>query len=233
MAKTTSMRALWALVIANTLLGTFNFIERYRGAVRESLAAHRIEVVDNDGGLRLVIASPDDMPGVRMDGTEIPRVDRGAGLLFYNAEGDEVGGLTFDGKRSANGVRARGGLMFDQFKQDQTIGLAYSEDAVGRVAALHVWDRPNTPVVALYNRAQAIAEIPNEQERIEARRALLREAEIRRVFLGRRADTSAGIEICDQAGRPRIRMFVDDAGQPSLEFLDANGIVTRDLEAAH
>ena len=119
--------------------------------------------------------------------------------------------------------------MFDQFEQDQTIGLMYNEEGGQRVAALNVWDRPNVSELDAYDRAQAISRIEDEGERRDARRAFLREVEIRRVFVGRRVDTSAGIELSDQLGRPRIRMFVDESGLPSIEFLDESGNVTRSL----
>ena len=230
MVKKTNGSAMWLLLTANLVLGLYNLgTTRIEMSSFETLTAHRINIVDQDDGLRMVIASPDEMPGAIIDGTEIPRENRGSGLLFYNAEGDEVGGLTFDGERTPDGVKARSSLMFDQFKQDQTIGLMYNDEGGRRVAALNVWDRPNVSLVDVYNRVQAITEIKDERERRDARRALLREVEIRRVFLGRRVDTSAGIELSDQAGRPRIRMFVDGSGRPSLEFLDESGKVTRRL----
>src|SRR5438128_11850737 len=85
------------------------------------ITAHRINIVDADGTLRMVISNKDRMhPGV-MDGKSIDRPRPVAGLLFFNDEGDEVGGLTYTG-REANGTRqANAGLMFDQLKQDQTI----------------------------------------------------------------------------------------------------------------
>ncbi len=231
MAKNRNALAMWLLLAGSFVLGLYNLsVVRSRDeSFVETLTAHRIEIMDHDGGRRMVIASPDEMPGPIIDGTEIPRENRGAGLLFYNTEGDEVGGLVFDGERTADGVKAWSGLMFDQFEQDQTIGLMYNEEGGQRVAALNVWDRPNVSELDAYDRAQAISRIEDEGERRDARRAFLREVEIRRVFVGRRVDTSAGIELSDQLGRPRIRMFVDESGLPSIEFLDESGNVTRSL----
>lgn len=49
-------------------------------------------------------------------------------MLFFNDEGDEVGGLTFTGTDD-NGRRANAGIMFDQLKQDQTIGIVNADGA--------------------------------------------------------------------------------------------------------
>jgi hypothetical protein len=88
----------------------------------------RINVVDADGKLRLVISNKDRMHPGMMDGKLIERPRPVAGVLFFNEEGDEVGGLTFTG-REVDGVRrANAGIMFDQFKQDQTIGFSYTEN---------------------------------------------------------------------------------------------------------
>src|SRR5438105_6101586 len=99
------------------------------------ITVERINVVDANGTLRLVISNKDRMhPGV-IDGVTIERTRRTAGLIFFSDEGDEVGGLTFGGQ-VANGRRsADGRIMFDQLKQDQTIGISYGEaDSVPRAA---------------------------------------------------------------------------------------------------
>src|SRR5229473_5084360 len=83
------------------------------------ISVERINVVDADGTLRLVIANKDRMhPGV-MDGKVIDRPRPVAGLIFFNDQGDEVGGLTYTGQEQGGERRADAGIMFDQLKQDQ------------------------------------------------------------------------------------------------------------------
>ena len=105
------------------------------------ISVERINVVDADGTLRLVISNKDRMhPGV-MDGKTIDRPRPVAGLIFFNDEGDEVGGVTYAGQEK-DGVRhADAGIMFDQLKQDQTIGFSYTEKNGERRAGFEVWDR--------------------------------------------------------------------------------------------
>ena len=108
------------------------------------VTAERLDIVDADGTLRMVISNKDRQhPGV-IEGRTIDRPRPVAGMLFFNEAGDEVGGLTYTG-REVDGVRrANAGLMFDQHRQDQTIGISYSESGGRRSAGFQVWDRAET-----------------------------------------------------------------------------------------
>ena len=102
---------------------------RQASAPRNSgeITVERLNVVDANGTLRMVLAGKDRMhPGV-MDGVTIDRPRPVAGMLFFNDEGDEVGGLTYTGRAAGGPGRANAGLMFDQLKQDQTIGISFPD----------------------------------------------------------------------------------------------------------
>src|SRR5690349_12405674 len=77
------------------------------------ITAERINIVDANGTLRLVISNKDRMhPGV-IGGKVVQRQRPYAGFIFFNDQGDEAGGLTLAG-REVNGTRAAdAGLMFD------------------------------------------------------------------------------------------------------------------------
>ena len=109
------------------------------------ITVERLNVVDANGTLRLVIANKDRMhPGV-MDGKTIDRPRPVAGLIFFNDEGDEVGGLTYTGQEREGVRRADAGLMFDQLKQDQTIEASVTRSPrAGKTAGFQVWDRADT-----------------------------------------------------------------------------------------
>ena len=189
------------------------------------ITVERINVVDANGTLRLVIAKKDRMhPGV-MDGKVMDRPRPVAGLLFFNDEGDEVGGLTITGQVRDGARRASAGLMFDQLKQDQTIGLMYSEGNGQRTAGLQVWDRSDRPLSELIEQLNAANRIADPAER-EAAIKKLRDttpAGPRRVFVGKTADRSANISLADANGKPRLTLTVDATGSPRIEFLDENG----------
>jgi hypothetical protein len=196
----------------------------------DQITAQRIDIVDADGTLRMVISNKDRMhPGV-MDGKTIDRPRPVAGMLFFNDEGDEVGGLTYTG-REANGTRrADAGLMFDQLKQDQTIGLSYTEGNGRRTAGFQVWDRADSHLSELIEQINAANKIQDRTER-DAAMAKIRAAAPpgpRRVFVGKNADRAATVSLADANGKPRLTLTVDPAGNPRIEFLDEQGkIITR------
>jgi hypothetical protein len=150
-----------------------------------------------------------------------------AGLLFFNEEGDEVGGLTFTG-REVNGVRqANAGIMFDQYKQDQTIGFSYSEGNGRRSAGFQVWDRSDTRLSELIEKLNAANKIADRAERDKAIAAVRATAPPgpRRVFVGKNTEKAATVSLADGDGKPRLTLTVDAAGNPRIEFLDAAGKV--------
>ena len=209
----------------------------------DELTVQRLNVVDANGTLRFVLSNKDKMhPGV-MDGVTINRPRPVAGMLFFNDEGDEVGGLTYTGTddpspealaKGDNGRRANAGIMFDQLKQDQTIGISYSENNGQRSAGLQVWDRSEQPLsdlIRALNDANALPEGPGRDAAVKAVRARA-PAGPRRLFVGKNSDKSATVSLSDGQGRPRLVLRVNEDGASSIEFLDANGRMTQRLPAA-
>lgn len=97
----------------------------------DEIEVHRINVVEPDGTLRMVISDHDRMPGVIVKGKELPKVDRPqAGMLFFNDEGSENGGLIFGGHRNEKGevVDSGGSLTFDKYGASQIVQLAGVDD---------------------------------------------------------------------------------------------------------
>src|SRR5687768_1878943 len=196
------------------------------------LTVQRLNVVDAKGTLRFVLSNKDRMhPGV-LDGVTINRPRPVAGMLFFNDEGDEVGGLTYTGTDD-NGRRANAGIMFDQLKQDQTIGISYSENNGQRTAGLQVWDRSEQPLsdlIRALNDANALPEGPQRDAAIKAARAKA-PAGPRRLFAGKNSDKAATVSLADATGKPRLILKVDADGSASIEFLDADGKTTQRIPA--
>ena len=134
--------------------------------------------------------------------------------------------------KEQNGVRrADAGLMFDQLKQDQTIGFSYTENNGRRTAGFQVWDRSDRPLSELIEQLNAANKIQDRTERDAALAAIRAKTPPgpRRVFVGKTADRSSTVELSDPQGKPRLTLTVDSAGNPRIEFLDESGKVTARL----
>ena len=101
----------------------------------------RINIVEKDGKLKMVISNGERQhPGV-IDGRTLSRT-RPPGMLFFNDKGDECGGLSFNGNEKDGNASAGALLAFDRFRQDQTVAIQYGESNGQYSAGLRVWDNP-------------------------------------------------------------------------------------------
>jgi hypothetical protein len=197
------------------------------------LDVERLNVLNADGSPALVLAGRGRLPGPTFEKREYPQELSGgrttaSGMIFFNERGDEVGGLTYHGQLAGDRYRASGTLMFDQFRQDQTVGIQYSDDGLNRSAGLNVWDRSTQVSIG------RLLELVDARARATGAARDSVQAEINRlgqlpggghrIFLGSR-DRNASLLIRDTAGRVRIRLFVDAQDAARLEFLDAQGNV--------
>jgi hypothetical protein len=194
----------------------------------------RLNLIEPDGHLDMVISSAAKAPDPVIGGKTAKRQGGNSpGFIFYNQQGDEDGGLIFGGGKNKNGYSADAALLFDQYQQDQTIGMMYSEENGQRSAAFHVWDRSNTPLSELIPKIEEIRKMP-APERDAAIKAMRDAGQLgtQRVFLGKNPDRAAALLLADAKGQTRIRVSVDAAGDPKLEFLDETGKTTYSLPPA-
>ena len=93
----------------------------------DEINVRRINIVEPDGTLRMVISNKADFPGIIIKGKETPHSNRHTGgVLFFNDEGTENGGLTWGGSKGADGtVTSSGHLSFDQYNQDQDLTIDF------------------------------------------------------------------------------------------------------------
>lgn len=111
--------------------------------VFDEIQVHRIDVVEPDGTLRMVISNKVQLPGVIVKGKERPPSDRPqAGMLFYNEEGSETGGLIFGGHKNAAGQveNCCGSLSFDRYGASQIVQLAGVDDVTDQFTGVSVKD---------------------------------------------------------------------------------------------
>ena len=169
----------------------------------DEITVHRINIVEPDGTLRMVISNHARLPGVIVRGKEQPADRPQAGMIFYNDEGSENGGLIFGGKKNAKGkvVDSGGSLSFDKYDANQIVQLAGVDDEEDRFAGLMVTDS------MVGGRAH------------------------QRIWVGRGQDGAAVIELRDAAGRKRIAMEVPSEGDPRIVLMDKDGKEVSKLES--
>jgi hypothetical protein len=193
----------------------------------------RINIVEKDGKLKMVISNGERQhPGV-VDGKTLSRT-RSPGILFFNEKGDECGGLGFSGDQKDGAASASALLAFDRFRQDQTVGIQYGESNGQYYAGLRVWDRPDAPLGELIDQLQVIQKMPDGPEKTQAMQKLRNSPAAsgpQRVFVGKTREKAAALTLSDPQGRPRLQLMVDAQGAAKLEFLDDKGNVVQRLPA--
>ena len=225
------VRFLKIYVVIGTLLGAvlvLTAFTRQSGKRKfEEVDVERVNIVEKDGQVKLVIANKARLPGPgnivtgrfgQRTGLKLP------GILFYNEKGDESGGFQYgsteqDGKYSAASL-----LTFDKYDGDQVLGLQYEEVNGKRTAGFHVWDQPAASPAEQHKNYDEARKLKPGPERDK----LLQQAvAAQRVFIGRSFNRSADVTLFDANSRPRLRLSVGPDGDPKLEFLDVAGNVTQ------
>jgi hypothetical protein len=206
----------------------------------DEIEAHKINIVEADGRLRLAISNSERFPGGTVQGVELKGREgtRGAGLLFYNDDGNEDGGMVYGGKTADGKPDAFGTLRFDHYNQNEAIGMSYTEADGKRESGFEVWDQSAIPLSREFaEQYQAILLMKDGPEKVAATKKLSADHQSElgwtpRVFVGRTKADDAALILKDTKGKPRIRIAVDNANVPSLQFLDENGKVTAEFPQA-
>ena len=184
-------------------------MDKQEAASFGEITAERINIVDANGTVRLVITNGDRFPPPVIGGKTFERQGsmggvRPTGIVFYNEHGDECGALTIGGRRSETGYDAGSALKFDMFQNDEILGLMYGDENGRRAYGLALWERP----------------LPGEPNPG-------RSTFWSRIFLGRYYNGEPTLLLMDRGGRPRVQLRLDTVDdRPFLEFLDKEGRVT-------
>ncbi len=170
----------------------------------DQITVHRVNVVEPDGTLRMVISNHASLPGIIIHGKERQFERPQAGMLFYNDEGSENGGLIFGGHKNEKGqvVDSGGSLSFDKYGANQIVQIAGVDDSEDRFAGVAVSDSPKA----------------GESHS--------------RLWVGRDEKGTASVILKDDHGRKRLAMEVSADGNAQLSMFDANGKVVQQLVPA-
>ncbi len=144
------------LTILVACLAAFGLCSSRKRHFKE-MDVERINVREKSGKLDLVISNAERMPPAIINGKEYKNGMRSPGMLFYNGKGDEDGGMGFSSETTPDGkYHADGQLMFDQYNQDQAVGIQYNDNNGKRSAGLRVWDRPDVPIDKVMNQLEGL-----------------------------------------------------------------------------
>lgn len=197
MKQSLAQRALiaYSCILSTALAVVLLAGARSTPATKEDLTVQRINVVEPNGTLRMVISNHAKLPGIISHGKEQAFERPQAGMIFYNDEGSENGGLIFGGRRNEKGevVDSGGSLSFDKYDANQIVQLIGVDDKEDRFSGLVVSDSPTGTDVR------------------------------RRVWVGRDESGAASVALMDAKGKKRIVMQVADDGRSSIVFLDDDG----------
>lgn len=225
------------LIFAATMLSGFT---DHRGARFDTITVQRINIVEPDGTLRMVLTNNRRLPGVIQHGKEYPDfADRKgrttAGILFYDAEGSESGGLTFGGRKDAQGNITRfGHFAFDRYEQDQMFTISASDNGTSFGSSIQLREVPGWSIVEYLELLETVQNLPEEEQKAaidEFLRTHPVEGFGTRVALSYESDTSApasasALQFRDGDGKERLRAGLGVTQNPSVEFRDAAGNVT-------
>ena len=73
----------------------------------EEIDVERINIVEGNGDLKLVISNSERQHSGIINGKPLPKRQRKAGLIFFNSMGDECGGLIYDGNDKEGNPRIK------------------------------------------------------------------------------------------------------------------------------
>lgn len=215
-------------VVCAILFGTILKIIKSKNF--DEINVERINVVEKDGKLRMVISNkarqhPGSMDGIIFDER---KGRRPPGMMFFGENGNEVGGLVFDSDETWG---QGGSLTFDKFRGDQTIQFIHEEDgSENYFAGLKMSDQ-NMPLNELIKKQKEISKLNTKEEQdaayqdLRVRGLLMTE----RLKIGRDFDKAAVIKMKDAKGQVRIELKVEASGEPKLQFLNESGKVVYSL----
>lgn len=196
----------------------------------DEITVHRINVVEPDGTIRLVLTNTASSPGIYIKNKEYPHPNgrKGAGLLFFDEEGTEDGGLSYGIEKDKDGhvSGSDGHLSFDQYQQDQIFTIDAGRDGDKKFSLLRMDDRGDYPITDALDALTRIRKLPADQQPAELKKFVAAHpGDHPRVVLGRARDGSSILQLKDPEGHDRLVLRVAADGSPHLQFLDAAGTV--------
>ena len=211
------------------LLGTiFYLVSQFKEKSFKEITAERINIVESNGDLKLVISNSKRQHQGIVNGKLLPKRERQAGLIFFNSVGDECGGLVYDGNDKEAGLV----LSVDKFRDDQVMQLQYMENTENntRKYGMQFWDYPKEDGYDERTKAfEDYQRIKDNKEKTAAYHKMKQEGLLPedRMFVGKKMNEDVGLFINDNKGKPRIKIYIDRENNPKIELLNEEGNVIK------
>lgn len=195
----------------------------------DELTVKRINVVGEDGSLRMVISNETRQHPGRIAGKDLAKRKRPAGVIFFNNDGNECGGLIFEVNDTGKVINSGMSFTMDNYNNDQVVQMVNSEEYAGGKGkvrrGLVINEFPEgSSLPAFMDKYEAIKKIKDSTLRKREMNDLMSvEGSRRRLFIGRTLDNQSGLFLYDSAGKPRMEIYVDNTGSPQIKVLDAKG----------
>lgn len=197
----------------------------------EEITVERINIVEPDGKLKMVISNQTRQHPGMFDGEILINRERPPGIIFFNEEQDEVGGLIYQGNKKEGATFV---FSIDQYKNDQVMQLRHITNPNGdNKYGLQLWERDKD--FTLPRLIQVMDSLQKAQlSKQEINEALFKmnngkTIQAARLFIGKQYNQATGMYIQDNKGIDRLRVYVDEENQPRIEILDDAGKVVKDL----
>lgn len=195
------------------------------------ITVERINIVEPDGKLKMVISNQERQHPGMIDGKNFDDRERSPGIIFFNEEQDEVGGLIYSGNKEegANFV-----LSVDQYKNDQIMQLMQSTNENGdNRYGLQLWERDKVLTILLLQKT--MDSLDNEGYNYRQKLEYLKKKNggepiiVRRMFIGKNYNRETGLFIQDKYGIDRLRFYIDSSNSPKIEVLDEKGEIIKNI----
>ncbi|WDF78082.1 hypothetical protein PQ469_29805 [Mucilaginibacter sp. KACC 22773] len=223
---------LYLALLTVTIIVCFGFIIRLMSnqAHFKQITAERIDIVEPDGKIRMAISNRQSQHPGTIEGKQLPKRDRPAGMIFFNDDGNECGGLVYDGDKKSASMT----YSIDQYKNDQIMQLQYSQENNGpqlqRSYGLKLWDKydnfPSSKVLAYIDSLNKLNDTVAYKTGIDKLNASGRVTK-ERLFVGKNAGGDVGLFLSDANGKPKLRIYINKQNQPVIETLDDKGAVAK------
>jgi len=213
------------LTLVCCLLFFFAFKPNHSKQRFEEIDVERINIVEKDGSLKMVISNKQRQHPGMFNGKSLKPRTREAGMIFFNELGDECGGLVYDGNDKESAMV----YSVDQRNTDQIMQLQYLEGAGEhkyRTYGLKLWDRSDDfPIEAIMKFEDSLKALKDTAATRNAYAWLRAQGKLaqERLFAGKLSNGEVGLFLRDDKGRVRLKIYVGKDNQAHIEQLDETG----------